>query len=322
MSISDGPSAGSQDLSWHVSERVLFRFSFCYIVLYYVPYVLGAVPGTVLLVNWFSRSWILLVYGMVGVPAPLQPTGSGDTFSAYILQLVILILALVMGLTWSIFDRRRGSYIRLHGWLRVLARYALAFALLSYAFSKVIPTQFIHLQNSQLAESYGRSSPMGLLWKFMGYSTAYTFFGGCAELLPAAFLLFRRTALLGSLLAFAVMLNVVMLNFCYDVPVKLYSLNLLLLSMFLILPDTSRLFHIFVLNASAQPSNLREPVLSNNSVRRTALVLKFTVLAIFFVRTVASSVSRYREVEARTAPSAYPLTTRGFHWIQEEPYNR
>jgi hypothetical protein len=147
--------------------------------------------------------------------SPLQPTGSGDTFSAYILQLVILILALVMGLTWSIFDRRKRSYIRLHGWLRVLARYALAFALLSYAFSKVIPTQFIHLQNSQLAESYGRSSPMGLLWKFMGYSTAYTFFGGCAELLPAVFLLFRRTALLGSLLAFTVMLNVVMLNFCF-----------------------------------------------------------------------------------------------------------
>jgi hypothetical protein len=108
----------------------------------------------------------------------------------------------------------------------------------------------------------------------------------------------------------------------YDVPVKLYSLNLLLLSMFLILPDTSRLFQIFVLNASAQPSNLRELVLSHNSVRRTVLVLKFTVLAIFLVRTVASSVSRYREVEAQTAPSAYPLTTRGFHWIQEEPYNR
>jgi hypothetical protein len=51
MSISDEPSSGSQDLSWHVSGRILFRFSFCYIVLYYVPYVLGAVPGTVLLVN-------------------------------------------------------------------------------------------------------------------------------------------------------------------------------------------------------------------------------------------------------------------------------
>src|ERR1700735_2280424 len=130
----------------------------------------------------------------------------------------------------------------------------------------------------------------------MGYSTTYTFFGGCAELLPACLLLFRRTALLGSLLAFAVMLNVVMLNFCYDVPVKLCSLNLLLLSMFLVLPDTSRLYRIFILNASVQPSNLYEPVLSHNFARRTALVLKFTVLAIILVRTAASSVSRYREV--------------------------
>jgi hypothetical protein len=103
------PSAGSHDLSWHVSERILFRFSFCYIVLYYVPYVLEAVPGTVLLVNWFSRSWILLVYGMVGVSAPLQPTGSGDTFSAYILQLVILILALVMGTHLIYFRPTQGQ---------------------------------------------------------------------------------------------------------------------------------------------------------------------------------------------------------------------
>jgi hypothetical protein len=72
------------------------------------------------------------------------------------------------------------------------------------------------------------------------------------------------------------------------------------------------LFHIFVLNISAQPSNLREPVLRHTSARRTALELKFMVLAIFLVRTAASSVSRHREVEARTAPSAYPLTTREF----------
>jgi hypothetical protein len=322
MNVSDKPSAEAQNLTWHLSERILFRFSFCYIILYYVPNVLRAVPGTAQLLNWFARSWIQLVYEIAGVQAPSHSTGSGDTLSAYIQQLVILILALVIGLTWSIFDRRRGSYIRLHGWLRVLARYALAFALLSYAFSKIIPTQFIHLQNSQLVETYGGSSPMGLLWRFMGYSTPYTFFAGCAELLPALLLLFRRTALLGSLIAFAVMLNVVMLNFCYDVPVKLYSLNLLLLSTFLILPDASRLFRIFVLNASTQPSNLSEPVLTRNSVRRTALVLKFTVLTILLVQTVASSVSRYREVASQTPPRAYPLTTRGFHWIQEYPYNR
>jgi hypothetical protein len=48
--------------------------------------------------------------------------------------------------------------------------------------------------------------------------------------------------------------------------------------LFLILPDTSRLYQIFVLNASTQPSNLREPVLSHNSARRAALVFKFTIL--------------------------------------------
>jgi hypothetical protein len=319
----DEPPSGSFDTSWSVIERILFRFSFCYITLYYAPSILEFLPGTGLLMNWISYWWRLLVYELAGVTAPSQPTGSGDTFSAYIAQLLILIFSAAISIIWSISDRRKGNYIRLHGWLRVLARYALAFVLLSYAFAKVIPTQFIPLQNAQLAETYGRSSPMGLLWRFMGFSTAYTIFGGCAELLPAFLLLFRRTALLGSVLAFIVMLNVVMLNLCYDVPVKLSSINLLLLSAFLILPDMSRLYQFFVLNAPTEPSDLREPVLSNISIRRTALVLKYTALVILLSLSIKASVGRYHhQRRALIAPSPYPLTGRGFHWMQEAPYNR
>lgn len=312
----------SHPASWRFTERILFRFSFCYIVLYYSPTLLEYLPGVRLLIAWAYHSWQQLIYSTIGGGSPPKWTGSGDTLAAYVSQVVVLILAFAAGLTWSLLDRHRTSYIRLHGWLKVLARYALAFTLLSYAFSKILPIQFPHLQSSLLASSYGQSSPMGLLWRFMEFSPAYTAFGGLSELLPAILLFFRRTALLGSLLAFAVMLNVVMLNFCYDVPVKLFSLNLLALAAFLIAPEARRLSRIFLLNAPVQPSDLREPAFQSPSTARAAVAVKLAVLTLALGWSIFSSITFYRTSKAATAQPSYPLTTRGFHWIQEYPYNR
>ena len=322
LDTSSQTQGNSQPASWRLTERYLFRFSFCYIVLYYTPTLLELVPGVQLLTAWAYRSWKHLLYSMAGGASPAQPTGSGDTLAAYISQAVVLILALVAGLAWSLLDRHRTSYIRLHGWLKVLARYTLAFTLLSYAFLKILPIQFPYLQTSLLITSYGQSSPMGLLWRFMGFSPAYTAFAGFSELLPAIFLFFRRTALLGSLLAFVVMLNVVMLNFCYDVPVKLYSLNLLALTVFLIAPEARRLSRIFLLNAPTQPSDPCEPIFQRHATARAALMVKFIVLTAALGWSIFSSIPLYSRSRAITSQPAYPLTTRGFHWIQEYPYNR
>jgi len=267
--------------------------------------------------------WTRIVYELAGVAARMQRSGSGDTFAAYVAEVVVLIVSVVSTIIWSIIDRRRGNYTVLSSWLRVLARYALAYILFAYAFSKIIPTQFLPPQDSQLSEVYGRASPMGLLWRFMGFSTAYTIFGGLAELLPAILLLFRRTAMLGSVLGFLVMLNIVMLNLCYDVPVKLASINLLFLCGFLILPDVSRLYRFFVLNVPTQRSALAEPILHDRTFKRVGLVLKYTALGIFLTLTIKASIVRYRQQrESLGSPGRYPLTSRGFHWVQEYPYNR
>jgi len=62
---------------------------------------------------------------------------------------------------------------------------------------------------------------------FMGASTPYNVFTGASEMLAGVLLFFPTTTLLGALLAMAVMTQVVALNFCYDVPVKLFSTHLL-----------------------------------------------------------------------------------------------
>jgi len=107
----------------------------------------------------------------------------------------------------------------------------------------------------------GESSPAGLLWTFMGASPVYQAFTGLAELLASALLLSRRTTPLGSLVAVAVLANVVMMNFCYDVPVKSLSSLLLLSAVFLAAHDGRRIVDALVLNRPTPAQDLGAPLL-------------------------------------------------------------
>jgi hypothetical protein len=151
-----------------------------------------------------------------------------------------------------------------------------------YGTMKVIPLQFSAPPLDRLMERIGDTSPMGLLWTFMGASPVYTIFSGLGELLGGLLLTTRRTALLGALITAAVMLNVVVLNFSYDVPVKIYSSTLLLAALFIAAPDAERVLNLFVLNRPVQSKQL-EPTVGpprvHNTLRiaRTAIVIWLVV---------------------------------------------
>jgi hypothetical protein len=102
----------------------------------------------------------------------------------------------------------------------------------------------------------------------MGFSPAYTMFAGLMEIIPGLLLLFRRTATLGALIGSATMTNVVALNFCYDVPVKLFSVHLLCALLVIAAPDARRLLDFFVLNRPVVAVVLRAP---ETGTRRTVI---------------------------------------------------
>ncbi len=105
-----------------------------------------------------------------------------------------------------------------------------------------------------LMEPFGNMSPMGVLWASIGASPAYEIFAGCAEMLGGILLIVPRTTMLGALICLADMTQVFMLNMTYDVPVKLFSFHLILMSLFLLAPDVKRLLDMFFFNRPVQPS--------------------------------------------------------------------
>lgn len=249
--------AGAKTSAWSFAHRVVFRFVFCYFVLYILPFPLGSYPGRILPLPGYDKMWYAAVpwiaKHILGMSKTITifPNGSGDTTFNYVQLLVFAVIAAVATIIWTALDRKRAEYRTLHEWLRIYVRYALAFTMLAYGMDKVVKLQFADPDFGRLAEPFGNYSPFALLWTFMGFSTAYTHFGGWGEVIGAVLLFFRRTTTLGALILCGVLANVVALNYFYDVPVKIFSSSLLLMAIFLVVPEAKQLLNFFTRNKTA-----------------------------------------------------------------------
>lgn len=272
----------SQD--WGVARRVAFRFGVIFGGLLIFPFPIGTLPKT----DWLATAlgkpleWATqwLATAVLGLPElPTAFNGSGDRTFEYVQLLLYAILGVLGTIAWSALDRRRTAYPRLAAAAHVALRYSLAAAMLGYGFSKILRLQFGDLTPYTLSTRVGEMSPMGLLWRFMDYSAPYTVFAGLAEALGGVLLLWRRTATLGALVVTAVMTNVVLLNLCYDVPVKLYSAQLLIFAILIALPSMRRVITVILGGAASEVSPRERMSPRTERIRQIAKILFIACLA-------------------------------------------
>lgn len=297
------------DSQWSLKKRIFFRFLFVYIFIYCFPFPFSYVSGAYLIINPINnlmQEFALCIGGFIlgnNYSIPTEANGSGDTLFRWILLLTNLIFSFFVTIIWSFIDSKRKEYIKLKKLLITYIRYYVALSILGYGFSKIIPpTQFPEINQLTLINSYGQSSPMRLLWTFMGYSYNYQFFGGLVEVIGAGLLLFRRTTLLGSLILIGVMTNVVMMNFSFDVPVKIGSTHYLLFSFGLATIYSRSIINLFFLNQSTQPRD-ETPIFVNKKWVWTSVTIKYTFISYFFYLLISSQFS-LKELMDNTKRSA------------------
>jgi len=170
---------------------------------------------------------------------------SSDTFALNILLLLLLVLSFVIGFTiagWSKWKKYSTKIIAL---IRLIMVYYLASRLLIYGFDKVFKTQFYMPEPNTLYTPLGQMSKDILFWSSMGTSRAYSIITGLLEILPALLLLHKKTRTAGLLITIFVMVNVLAINFGFDISVKLYSLFLTFLALLLLWPTMKPLFQFF-----------------------------------------------------------------------------
>src|SRR5262245_39478383 len=253
---------------WALPTRIAFRF----FSIYFSVYVLCSFIFTGLIapnadfpslgdLGPMRRmvEWTAAHVFAVAQPLVVTGSGSGDKMFDWVQAFCFLVIAAIGMVGWSFVARRRESHDRLHIWFRVFLRFALGSTLISYGAVKAIPLQMPYPSLTRLVEPFGHFSPMGVLWSSIGASRPYEIFTGCAELTAGILLLIPSTVTLGALVSLACAIQVFILNMAYDVPVKLFSFHLILMSLFLLAPDARRLLNALVLNRPADSSPVPSP---------------------------------------------------------------
>ncbi len=285
---------------WGPGKKILFRFTCLYVLLYTLPSPYDAIPGISVLSDYFNSFWndlgvwagssVLSIEDEINT----QFMGSSDRLIDYIRVLIYAALSVIGTLLWTILDRHRLNYRKLVYWLRLHLRYYLFVTLFGYGIVKVIDTQFSFPGLWRLLQPFGEASPMGLAWSFMGFSKSYTFFAGMMEIIAAILLLFRKTTTLGALVSLGVMTHVMVLNFSYDIPVKQFSMHLVLFSLVLLSFDGKRLLNIFVLNKSVSAVRFRK-IFKDEWDKRGVLVLKILFVGYIMISSSLNAWQRYQQ---------------------------
>ncbi len=271
-----------ETIKWSPFEKISFRFFFTYFALFVLLMNNGAYPfygyiGQFLnnflykFIPWIGKTILGITYEI-----KTGPNGSGDTTYDYVLVFTMFLLAVISTIIWSVLDRKTANYKKLYYWLSVALRFYVGLMLINYGLVKVIKLQFPYPSYSRLNQTYGESSPMGLAWTFLGFSKGYNLFMGLAEV-AAIFLLFKRTLTFGLIITLATAANVMAVNYFYDVPVKILSTHLVLMSIFLLAHNFKSLYQFFFLRKPVTLTDLERPKLKKG-IRTTLLVLKIIIV--------------------------------------------
>ncbi len=296
---------------WSNVHCFAFRFAFVYLVLYNLPFPLGAIPHTESLAEWYNSFWHKVVPWLgthalhLKTKITIFTNGSGDTTYDYVLILCFLAIALVAAIFWTFLDRSRPNYERLNQWLLLYVRVSVGSAMLSYGAAKVFQQQFGDPHWYELLRPLGENSRQGLLWIFMGSSHGYRYFTAFVELLGGILLFVPRLRTLGALIGVAAFTNVFALNISYNVPVKMAALHLLLMSIILLLPDARRLVNVVLLNRSTIPDD--SPALFRQR-RQNAVALALQVLlGLFLAGPYLYQARAYEAQEVAARPPFYGI---------------
>lgn len=138
------------------------------------------------------------------------------------------------------------NWKKTHLFLYTFCRYFLATMIISYAFAKLFETQFVS-QPSVYDKPIGTLNGFQLTWYYYGYSYWYGMVIAVTQIISALLLFFRRTTRIGIVLFLTFMVNILLVDFAYNIEgAKGMALTLTLMAIFVFLSDYKNLLKYFL----------------------------------------------------------------------------
>ncbi len=161
--------------------------------------------------------------------------------------------------------------------IQFFLRLWVAYSLINAGVSKLLDTQFNlpeYVKDTPIIDLH----PFHLTWYYFGYSQGFQNVVGLSQIIGSLLLLTRRTRLLGAVILFPVVLNILMVNIYFRInPNALIDISILTLCvMYLLLLDVQKLWNTFLTFPAKAPV-----LFSFQHVLRTTAIALVIVAGVF-----------------------------------------
>lgn len=238
--------------TWSLTEIFIFRLGLIFFIILFIPYDLNLYHSLNGGGFSFQNLFQIATYRTSFISESLYV---GNHLEGYYNWLIALLLALMGAIVWGFLKKEQPikEYNQLYYWLRVALRYRLALAIIFTGVVKLFPIQIPEPTLSDFHTPYGNF----LLWKMYYLTNAvssalYIPSLGILEIIGGLFLLNRRTVTIGAGLLIALLTNIVIVNYVYEIGEQVYSSFLLLIALVIILPDVPGLYNLLFLEKATQ----------------------------------------------------------------------
>ena len=170
---------------------------------------------------------------------------------------------------------------KIHFYLHTFCRYFLATMILSYAFAKILGTQFT-TQPSTYDQPIGSLSGFNLTWYYYGYSFSYGVFIAISQIASSLLLFFRKTTRVGVVLFLSFMVNILLVDYAYDIQgAKGMATIMTLMALFIFLSE----YPLFIKYFLTEPPLFQDTERPNwiNKIRKAKWVyIPLVFIGLFF----------------------------------------
>ncbi|MEI9921903.1 MAG: hypothetical protein WDO14_24390 [Bacteroidota bacterium] len=197
---------------------------------------------------------------------------------------VVAVVALSASIIFSVVwyrKERRGTIDsrRTLAWFQGLLRYGIALELCLIGWQKIFHLQFI-TPIARLDNPFNSLSLIDHMWAFFGLSYSFIVVIGLIQILGSVLLLFSRTRLVGVFILIPVLLNIILIDFFYEIEPGPMAQAIILFSgvMYFLLIEYDRLKTFFFNSKSELPTIQFKSHAFKNLLRLAVVIVPLVVI--------------------------------------------
>lgn len=228
-----------------------------------------------------------------------------DSPSLYSLIIVFFILSLFFSFILSYIPQIKQKKTEV--FIQKTSSYYVALVLFKYGVFKIFHTQFYAPEPNVLFTPLGLLDKDILYWSIMGSSYPYNVFMGIIEITASILLLYSKTRVLGLLISLGTIINILAVNFGFNISVKCFGFLLLFLNVISLQNFIQILIDFFVKGRSVSLNHF--PLFIKN--QKLYIMIKSFVILMMLLESFYPQISNFVSKQNNMKTSAaYELLNR------------